>query len=148
MNTVEKALKILAEVSNQKGEPITVKKLSEKLDINRSTCFHIVKTLTDNGFLEKISHSKGYVLGLEAYFLSRFGNYAENEIAICRPLLKWLYKKSGCPVILATIKNQKKFILEYYDFEHRVFPDYQKIREDDIYRTATGRIILANMSAA
>lgn len=146
INSVEKALNILTELSNNENDPITVKKISEKLGINRSTCSHIVKTLEENGFAERISHHDGYVLGPEAYFLSRFGKYAENTIAICRPVLKWLYKKSRHPVILATIKNDKKFIIDTYDNENKIFKKPQNIRYDDIYRTATGRAILAGMN--
>ena len=146
INSVEKALKILTELSNNENEPVTVKNMSEKLELNRSTCSHIIKTLEENGFAERISHHDGYVLGPEAYFLTRFGKYAENTIAICRPVLKWLYKKSGYPVILATIKNEKKFIIDTYDDENKIFRNRQNIRYDDIYRTATGRAILAGMN--
>ena len=146
INSVTKALNILTELSNGENEPVTVKALSEKLGINRTTCQHIVKTLEENGYAERVSHHDGYILGPEAYFLSRFGKYAESTISVCRPVLRWLYRKSGYPVILSTIKNDKKFIIEYFDDEHKVFGNSENIRYDDIYRTATGRAILANMN--
>jgi len=146
INSVAKALHILTELSNGENEPVTVKMLSDKLDINRTTCQHIIKTLEENGYAERVSHHDGYILGPEAYFLSRFGKYAENTISVCRPVLRWLYRESGYPVILSTIKNDKKFIIEYFDDEHKVFGNRENIRYDDIYRTATGRAILANMN--
>lgn len=147
INSVAKALHILTELSNGENEPVTVKKLSETLNINRTTCQHIIKTLENNGYAERVSHHDGYILGPEAYFLSRFGKYAESTISICRPVLRWLYRESGYPVILSTIKNDKKFIIEYFDDEHKVFGNKENIRYDDIYRTATGRAILANMNS-
>ena len=146
INSVTKALNILTELSNAEDKPITIKTISEKLDINRSTCSHIVKTLEENGFAERVSHHDGYVLGPEAYYLSRFGKYAEQTISICQPVMKWLYKKSGCPVILATIKNEKKFIIESLDDEHTLFNKKLNIRYDDIYRTATGRVLLSRLN--
>ena len=146
INSVTKALHILTELSNGENEPVTVKMLSDKLDINRTTCQHIIKTLEENGYAERVSHHDGYILGPEAYFLSRFGKYAENTISVCRPVLRWLYRESGYPVVLSTIKNDKKFIIEYFDDEHKVFGNRENIRYDDIYRTATGRAILANMN--
>ena len=41
----------------------------------------------------------------------RFGKYEESIISICSPILKWLYKKTGKAVILATIKKDQKFII-------------------------------------
>ena len=146
INSVTKALHILTELSNGENEPVTVKMLSDKLDINRTTCQHIIKTLEENGYAERVSHHDGYILGPEVYFLSRFGKYAENTISVCRPVLRWLYRESGYPVVLSTIKNDKKFIIEYFDDEHQVFGNRENIRYDDIYRTATGRAILANMN--
>ena len=146
INSVTKALHILTELSNGENEPVTVKMLSDKLDINRTTCQHIIKTLEENGYAERVSHHDGYILGPEAYFLSRFGKYAENTISVCRPVLRWLYRESGYPVVLSTIKNDKKIIIEYFDVVHQVFGNRENIRYDDIYRTATGRAILANMN--
>lgn len=146
INSVKKALNILTELSNANDTPVTIKNISEKLGINRSTCAHIIKTLEESGFAERVSHHDGYVLGPEAYYLSRFGKYAEQTISICQPVMRWLYKKTGYPVILATIKNEKKFIIEALDDEHTIFDNKLNIRYDDIYRTATGRILLSRMN--
>lgn len=135
----------MSALADGENEPITVTKLSQIVGINRSTCAHIIATLVEYGYAERVSHKLGYILGPEAYCLSRFGKYEENIIAICRPIMKWLYKKTGKTVILATIKNDKKFIIEAFDYEHKMFQNDLNIRHDDIYRTATGRIILANM---
>ncbi len=143
--SVKKALDILSALSDNNSNPITVTQLAKLVGINRSTCTHLVATLVECGYAERVSYKEGYILGPESYCLSRFGKYEESIISICSPILKWLYKKTGKAVILATIKKDQKFIIESLDNENTVFERKQTIRRDDIYRTATGRIILANM---
>lgn len=146
MNAVEKALGILSALADAEYEPMTVTNLAQALNINRSTCSHIVKTLTEHGYAERISHKDGYTLGPEAYYLSRFGKYEESLINTCLPVMKWLYNTTGHVAGLAAIKNNQKFLLHTIDFKNEVYKKRQRIYRDDTYRTATGRIILANMS--
>ena len=145
--SVEKALAVLSALANGEGTPITVSTLSKSVGINRSTCAHIVKTLVACGYAQRVSHKDGYILGPEAYCLSRFCTYANETVELCHPVLNWLYKKTGLAVVLAVIANGEKYIIKSLDKEHKVFLKDESIRSDDIYRTATGRILLANMNA-
>lgn len=145
IRSVEKALQILSTLGDAENKPVTVTHISEHTGIHRSTCSHILETLVKHGYAERISHSKGYILGPEAYCLSRYGKYSKDIITVCKPIMKWLYAKTGYPVILAKIKGEKKFVIETIDYEHKIPIQNQTIYQDDIYRTATGRAILANL---
>ena len=145
ISSIDKALSVLSALADQNNVPITVSKLAEYLNINRSTCSHVIKTLTDRGYAQRVSHSAGYILGPEAYRLSRFGNYAAPIVEVCRPVMNWLHKKTGKMIVLSVIQNDKKYIINLTDNEHKIFQNKESLRVDDIYRTATGRIILANM---
>ena len=146
--SVEKALGILSALADGENAPITVSTLAKTVGINRSTCAHLVKTLVACGYAQRVSHKDGYILGPEAYCLSRFGRYADEIVEVCQPVMNWLYKKTGLAVVLAVIANDEKYIIKSLDREHKIFLKDESIRSDDIYRTATGRIILANMNAA
>ena len=148
ITSVKKALGILSALADGENSPITVSTLAKTLDINRSTCSHIVKTLVACGYAQRVSHEDGYILGPEAYCLSRFGRYADEIVEVCQPVMNWLYKKTGCVVVLSVIANDEKYIIKSLDKEHKIFLKDESIRSDDIYRTATGRIILANMDEA
>jgi len=144
IGSVQKAIKILNVISEGKNSPVSLLYISEMTGINKSTCSHIISTLVAEGFVKKISYTKGYVLGPATYCLSRYGKY-ENEFAsICHPLLRWLNKKTGYSVILAVVEGSQKYTIDYIDTE-KMLPESSGIMPDDIYRTATGRIILANM---
>ena len=146
--SVEKALGILSALADGENAPITVSALAKTVGINRSTCAHLVKTLVACGYAQRVSHKEGYILGPEAYCLSRFGRYADEIVELCQPVMNWLYKKTGLAVVLAVIANDEKYIIKSLDKEHKVFLKDESIRSDDIYRTATGRVILANMNGA
>ena len=146
IKSVQKATKLLTILADNYNEPLSLAKLSELAEINKATCSHIISTLENEGFVIKISRSKGYILGPAAYCLSRFGRYNEKLIAVCHPFMQYLYRSLGHAIILAVIEKDKKYIIDYID-DGRMFETKTKIRTDDIYRTATGRAILANLSS-
>lgn len=143
--SIQKAIKILTLVADGRSTPTPLCEISERTGINKSTCSRIIGTLVHEGFLVKISSSKGYVLGPAAYCLSRFGRYGSDLISVCHPVMQYLYKTLGYCVVLAVTEGREKYVIDYID-DGRIFENKQKIMRDDIYRTATGRTILKNMS--
>lgn len=144
IKSVQKATKLLTMLSDHYSSPVPLATLSQKLELNKSTCSHILSTLEAEGFVTKISSSKGYILGPAAYCLSRFGKYQSRLISICRPVMDRLFEELGHTVVLAVIEHEKKYILDYID-SGSTFETEEQIRTDDIYRTATGRAILCNL---
>ena len=143
--SIQKAINILTAVADNESTPTPLYKISEQTGINKPTCSRIIGTLVHEGFLVKISPSKGYVLGPGAYCLSRFGRYKSDLITVCRPIMQYLYNTLGHCVVLAVIEGGTKYVIDYID-DGSIFEQKQKIRKDDIYRTATGRAILRNMT--
>ena len=144
IGSVQKAIKILNVISEGKNSPVSLLYISNMTGINKSTCSHIVSTLESEGFVKKISRTKGYVLGPAAYCLSRHLKYESEFVSICHPLIRWLNQQTGYSVILAVVERGQKYTIDYIDTE-KLLPEISEIMPDDIYRTATGRIIMANM---
>ena len=145
IRSVQKAMKILTAISDCKGEAVTLGELSEKTAIPKPTCSHLVQTLCHDGYVKKISHAKGYILGPASYYLSRYGRYENELVTEIRPIMRWLERKTGAAVVLSVVQNNQKYIIEHMDSEQKVFKERFSIKTDDIYRTATGRAILAQM---
>lgn len=145
INSVKKAMDILKLISDNPQKGISLKKITEETGINKSTCVHILNTLLYDGYIVKISRSKGYRLGPAAFCLTRFGNFDEELIGICRPVLKWLGKKTNRTVLLAVLESKQKYIIDYIDCNEKFFSKNIKIFEDNIYRTASGRILLSHL---
>ena len=144
IESVRKATRILTVIADNGGQPLPLGEISARVGINKATCAHIVDTLVCEGFLVKISPTKGYITGPAAYCLSRFGRYGSDLISVCRPVMNYLYNTLGHCVVLAVIQGSTKYVIDYID-DGQIFESKQKIRKDDIYRTATGRAILAYM---
>lgn len=143
--SIQKAIKILMVIADSATSPTPLWRIAERTGINKSTCSRMIETLLHEGFLVKISASRGYILGPAAYCLSRFGRYGSDLISTCRPVMQYLYNTLGHCVVLAVIEGSTKYVIDYID-DGRIFEQKQKIRKDDIYRTATGRAILRNMT--
>ena len=147
IKSVHKAMAILSVLSDGNGEPMSLAVISERAGINKSTCAHLIKTLEADGYAVKISSSRGYILGPAAYCLSRFGRYSKQLVSVARPVMKYLYQHSSATVVLAVLEANEKYILDYFD-DDVMFHSGAKIIKDDIYRTATGRVLLSYMSRA
>ena len=145
IGSVQKAIKILNTISEEKNRPVSLLNISRITGINKSTCSHILSTLAAEGFVKQVSRTKGYVIGPAAYCLSRHGKYDKEFVSICHPLIRWLHEKTGYSVILAVLEGGQKYTIDYIDPESKILPEISGIMPDDIYRTATGRIIMANM---
>ena len=145
IGSVQKAIKILNTISEGKNSPVSLSRISTLTGINKSTCSHIISTLAAEGFVKQISHTLGYVLGPAAYCISRYGRYDNELVSVCHPLIRWLNKKTGYSTILAVVEGGQKYTIDYIDTE-KILSGTSEIMPDDIYRTATGRIIMANMT--
>lgn len=143
--SVHKAMQILRVLSDGAGRPMPLSALTQQTGLPKPTCAHLVRTLMQDGYVEQVSRSAGYVLGPETYCLTRFGRYDNEWVALCRPVLRWLHRQTGEAIVLAVIRSEKKFIIDLIDPTQHILPNSADIRPDDIYRTATGRAILANL---
>ena len=145
IESVRKATRILSALSDAAAKALTLTEISGRTGFPKPTCAHILKTLCEEGYALRISHNEGYTLGPVAYYLTRHGRYEEELITLCRPVMRYMEKRSGAAVILAVIRNCDKFIIDTHDSSHQMFKEDVQIRIDDIYRTAAGRAILAEM---
>lgn len=143
--SIQKAMNILDILSNEKNHPVPLIEIAERTGYPKPTCSHILETLCHDGYVKKISHSKGYTLGPSLYRLTGYGRYEEEFVTLCRPVIRWMERTSHATVVLSVIQSSQKFIIDYADSEQNLFSEHSTIRADDIYRTATGRAILAYM---
>ena len=145
INSVHKAMNILSIISDAENKPVTLTEISQKSGINASTCAHIISTLSEDGYVERVSHREGYILGPETYILTRFGQYDNELINICNPVMRWLKKRHDYTITLAGIRHFTKFNIHRLDKNHPVITSKQGFMHDEIYVTATGKILLVNM---
>ena len=145
IKSVKKAMDILTILSANAEEPITLGELAEQTGLNKSTCAHIVDTLCESMYVERVSRTKGYRLGPWAYMLSRYGRYQNALVTIAIPVLKWLQAKTGATVFISVICNGKKYIVYHIDKANILPMSDGSIIQGNLEATATGQLLMTHM---
>lgn len=147
IKSVKKAMDILTVLSATSEKPITLQMLAERTGMNKSTCAHIVDTLCDTLYVERVSRTQGYRLGPWAYMLSRYGRYQNTLVSISTPVLKWLYAKTNATVFISVVCNGYKYIVYHIDKAGILPMSDGSIIQGFLETTATGLLLMAHMDA-
>ncbi len=143
IKSVKKAMDILSILSANAEEPMSLSELAEKTGLNKSTCVHIVDTMCESFYVERVSRKEGYRLGPWAYMLSRYGGYHNSLIKVSSSVLKWLHDQTGATVFLSVLCNGRKFIVYHIDDDNILPMSDGSIIQGYIETTASGRLLLA-----
>lgn len=143
IQVVHRALDILELIAQDRSRLYTLGEISGQLKLNNGTCANIIKTLVNRGYLEQEGRKTGYRLGSMSYLLT--GNYSHKQdlmaasVALINELSSSL--NEGC--ILSVLKDDTRIILHEAKSTHELQVINKK--EKNVYRTSTGRMILACM---
>lgn len=148
IKSVKKAMDILTILSDNAETPITLSELSEKTGLNKSTCAHILDTMCESFYVERVSRKDGYRLGPWAYMLSRYGSYHNSLTKTASPVLKWLHAQTGATVFLSVMCNGKKYIIYHIDKESILPMSDGSMIQGFMDDTATGKLLMAYMDTA
>jgi IclR family transcriptional regulator, KDG regulon repressor len=85
--------------------------IADALDLNRSTCHGILKTLVAGGLLEFDARDKTYALGPVLVALGARAWDTSDYIRVARPLLDGWVSKTGFTIFLARLLPDKEFIV-------------------------------------
>ena len=145
IKSVKKAMDILSILSDSAETPIPLQELAERTGMNKSTCAHIVDTLCETLYVERVSRTQGYRLGPWAYMLSRYGRYQNTLVSISTPVLRWLHGKTGATVFISVICNGQKYIVYHIDKADILPMSDGSIIQGYLETTATGLFLMAHM---
>lgn len=145
IKSIKNATDVLTILSASPDVPVTLKELSQRLGMNKSTCAHILETLCESLYVEHVSRKEGYRLGPWAYMLSRYGRYQNRLVTVSVPFLKWLHKKTDATVFVSVVCNGKKYIPYHIDRANILPMSDGSIIQGHLETTATGLLLMANM---
>lgn len=146
IQVLKKAFDILEFIAQDPERPRGLGEISRKSGINQATCAHIVKTMVNCNYLEQLAPKKGYILGPMAYYIARNGQYRKDLVRIAEPYLMKLAEELQETVLISTLKQNKKFVLYQIEGSQALQIRSDLLPFDDVYQTATGRLLLANAS--
>lgn len=69
LHSVQRALRVLSLIAEH-PQGLSAREISKALDLNISTCYHILNTLVAGGYLDRHPHNQIYLLGPQIPFLN------------------------------------------------------------------------------
>ncbi|MFL5664479.1 MAG: helix-turn-helix domain-containing protein [Ktedonobacteraceae bacterium] len=69
LQTVQRALWVLSLIAEH-PQGLTARQISKALELNTSTCYHLLNTLVMNGYLDRPPHQQIYLLDPQIPFLN------------------------------------------------------------------------------
>lgn len=138
-----KTFDVLEYVASRRGQAVLPQEIVKALDLNQSTCIRIMKDLAELGYLQQLGPRKGYVLGPIAFYLADGKRYKNSLFQAAEPEIEACARKIGQSVLLATRNGAWRHILCHYNYNANMQIDCSAPRYNDLYITASGRLLLA-----
>ncbi len=145
MSSTEKALKIMMAFTPH-NHPMGTLELSKKLGIHKSTVSRLLNLLADNGFLQKDSETKKYILGRAA---AEIGNAVHrslnNEIVtIAQPYLNQLCDAVSESVALEVVSGTNVVLAYHSEGRRHIRFSFQLGERVPFHVAAGAKTILAH----
>lgn len=145
IKAVKKAIDILRLLSDDPEKAMTVSEIATSVNITKPTCSHLLETLCESLFVERVSRKEGYRLGAGTFMLTRYGRYQESLIQLASPIIQWLRKQTEATSLLAVVCDGTKYIIFNAEGDNNSLMNDGDIRQGNIAVTATGKLMMAFM---
>ena len=144
--SVDRAIKILESLSNSRSG-LSLTKISESLEIPKSTAFSILATLENGRVIQRATSGGRYKIGLKAFEIGY--TYANNldlrQSAL--PNIEDLARKTGETCSLAVLDNGEVVYIEKIESSHFMRTASRVGGREPAYCTALGKALLAHQSS-
>lgn len=143
IQSVERALNVL-EIVAQERDGITVSEISERLELNISTCHHLITTLVKKGFVTHLGRVKGYALGPRFAELIQISEGERDPDVLLAEELRALGLRLGHGVQFAVLRDTSLMTkLSFPGSDDDVVEADEVQKMTALHATATGKAILA-----
>jgi DNA-binding IclR family transcriptional regulator len=144
IQSIDKAINIL-ELFKLSSRELSVKEISEELQISKSTVFGLINTLSVRGFLHQNPDNQKYSLGLA---LLELGELVQKNNIIyekARPHLEKVVNKLNVTMHLAIIEKAEVVYIDTLEGNKSIFISSRIGTRNPIYCTGVGKCMLAFM---
>ncbi|MBN2642311.1 MAG: helix-turn-helix domain-containing protein [Victivallales bacterium] len=143
IKVLRKSFDIITYIASRQGESVLPGEIVRALGLNQPTTIRILKDLVETGYLEQVSSRQGYSLGPLAYWVTHGKVYMDELSKAADPLINECAKAAGESVLLAVLNGCRRHILIHYNYNTDIAVEITQPFYEDIYQTATGRVLLA-----
>ena len=148
IQSVERAFSILEMFQSAGGEGLSLRDLSDRLDLNKSTVFGLVNTLVNMGYLQRDEHTQLYTLGYRFLSFSDTVKASSLLLRVVQPYLSELSRIYGETVHFAVEQRGKVIYLDKVTAPQSISINSQIGQENWMHCTGVGKCLLAHMSPA
>ncbi len=146
IKVIDKALNVLEHLSAQNGKPVGLSEIADALGMHPATTANILLALVERRYVEQVAPRKGYMLGPAAFRLTGRSAYRHDIVALVRPHLQKLAQDVDETVLLATLREGVRVVLCQVDGRRTVRVEPEYLFQENVYATATGRLLLAHLN--
>ncbi|WP_366922049.1 IclR family transcriptional regulator [Metallumcola ferriviriculae] len=142
INSVDRSIDVLFAFTAEKPE-LGISELSQKIGLNKSTVFRLLKTLEYRGMIMQNPDNQKYRLGLK---LLDLGNMAISQIEIrdaALPFMRHLSEKTRETVTLNIVRNYSRVCIEKVESSEDIRNFVQIGLHNPLYTGASGKLLLA-----
>jgi IclR family KDG regulon transcriptional repressor len=140
--TALKALRVLEAVAAS-SRPISVSEVAEQVDVDKSTAYRMLMTLTDAGYVMRDETSKQYSLSYKVVSLSR-NLLAENEVSqLIRRTLTQISAATNETLHYSVLDGDETVLVERVKGTQLVTVDFQIGDRVPLHCTSIGKALLA-----
>lgn len=143
IQVLERAFRILEWLARADAPTRTLGEIARYIGVSPAACSHIVKTMVHYGYVVQVAPRKGYCLGPMAAMLGRHHNPHQFLIQVGQPVVERVAVDTGETTLLACLHGARRLILCRAEGKQTIRVSSDAIVLEDVYGTATGRVLLA-----
>lgn len=144
IQVIHRALDVIEYLAKEPQQIKSLGEIATDLNLNSSTCSHILKTLADRNYVERLDKQKGYRLGTMLEGFTGQEGYQKKIIDVAKEELKALTKQLNENTILAVLKNSKRVVILSCNGEQDI--QANTTIEKSAYAAASGRLLVAMLA--
>lgn len=144
MKSLEKGLKLLLLLGGQE-EPLNLEKIAQTSGLNKTTCYRLLKTMQELGFVEQEPGSKQYRLGAKNISLGAAAVKGLSLRHLALPYMRRLKDTTQETVNLSMLDGTEVVFIERLEASHIVSTHHRIGDRLPAYCTCMGKAILANL---
>ncbi len=142
IQSVENALDVLEALCDEEGE-VRISRLSEKLNMNKTSVFRLLATFEGRGYVEKEETSGKYRLGLTAYEVGQKLLSRMELLKQARPVMERLVRDCNEAVYITVRRDDDILFLDMVDTTQKVKIVSLVGKRFLLKSSAAGRVIMA-----
>lgn len=142
LQTLNRSIRVLKLFTPTKSE-FTLTEFHEELDISMSSLQRILRTLIQEGLLERDENTKMYSLGLELYFLGKLVEDQSQLLSISKEYMDQLNNETNETVTLNIINQNQRKCIGYVLAKHELTTLSYISSSSPLYAGASAKVLLA-----